>query len=113
MLRSKWSEGQGLSRESSNDVQLEENDSVSLRTICCVVHHRNDAVPQVITPLGVLQITIAADKYGLGVALKYVTAQWLQLKDNMGKTVMGYLMAAAYLFDDMETFIKSILLLIL
>lgn len=77
MFRSDWSEGQGLSWESPNEVQLDEDDADALRTICYVIHHRNDAVPRVITPLEVLQIAIAADKYDLGLALQYATAQWL------------------------------------
>ena len=102
MFRSGWSEDPGLSRESPNEVKLKEDHAVALRTVCCAVHRRDNAVPRVITPLEVLQIVIAADKYDLGVALKHATVQWPQHKGNMGKTEMGHLMAAAYLFHDME-----------
>ncbi|PKS05923.1 hypothetical protein jhhlp_007756 [Lomentospora prolificans] len=52
-------------------------------------------------------------KYGLGVALNFAAAQWLQCKDNMDKTEMGYLVAPAHLLEDMEMSIKSTLPLIL
>src|SRR5262249_24550771 len=41
-----WSEGQGLSKESPREVPLVEDDADALRIICCVIHHRNDDVPQ-------------------------------------------------------------------
>jgi hypothetical protein len=41
-----WSEGQGLSKESPREVPLVEDDADALRTICCVIHYRNDNVPQ-------------------------------------------------------------------
>lgn len=108
-----WREGQGLSKESPKDIQLEDDNAAALRTICCVIHHCNDAIPQVLTPMEVLQIAITADKYDLGVALRYATAEWLQPKGNVDKTEMGYLMAAAYFLGNMEVFVKSSLKLIL
>ncbi|KAK0725085.1 btb/poz-like protein [Lasiosphaeris hirsuta] len=108
-----WSEGRGLSQESPKEVRLEEDDATALRTICCVIHHRNDAVPKDISPPQVLQIAIAADKYDLGVALIYATIQWLQHKDNLSKTEMACLMTAAYIFGDMDMFVKGTLALII
>ena len=38
-----------------------------------VIHHRNDDVPQSLSPNEVLQIAIEADKYDLTAALKYAS----------------------------------------
>lgn len=113
MFGSHWSEGQGLSKENPKEIPLMEDDADALRTICCVIHHRNDTVPQAFTPREVLQIAIEADKYNLGVALKYASAQWLRPRGSTDKVDMGYFMAAAFLFSDMEMFIAHTLELIL
>jgi hypothetical protein len=76
MFGPRW--GEGISEGYPKEVPLVEDDADALRTICCVFHHRNDAVPQAFTPREVLQIAIEANKYDLGVALKYASAQWLQ-----------------------------------
>jgi hypothetical protein len=55
-----WSEGQGLSKESPREVRLVEDDANALRIICCVIHHRNNDVPQSLTPKEILQIAIEA-----------------------------------------------------
>ncbi|RFU34495.1 hypothetical protein B7463_g1876, partial [Scytalidium lignicola] len=66
-----------------------------------------------LTPREVLQIAIEADKYSFGVALKYASIQWLQPRGNTDKVDMGYLMAAAFLFGDMEMFVAHTLQLII
>ena len=108
-----WSEGQGLPKQSPRDVPLVESDADALRIICYVIHHRNNDVPQSLTPREVLQIAIEADKYDLSVALKYASAQWLKPRPNADKMDMGYLMTAASLFGDMDTFAVHTLALIL
>jgi hypothetical protein len=104
-----WSEGQGLSKESPREVRLVEDDADALRIICCVIHHRNNDVPQSPTPKEVLQIAIEADKYDLNVAL----AQWLKPRGKPEREDMGYLLAAAFLFGDMDMFVAYALTLIL
>jgi hypothetical protein len=108
-----WSEGQGLSKESPREVRLVEDDADALRIICCVIHHRNDDVPQYLTPRKVLQIAIEADKYDLNVALKYARAQWLKPRGSPERVDIGYLLAAAFLFGDMDMFVANTLALIL
>jgi hypothetical protein len=108
-----WSEGQGLSNEYPREVRLVEDDADALRIICSVMHHRNDDVPQSPTPKEVLQIAIEADKYDLNIALKYVRAQWLKPSGKPGREDMGYLLAAAFLFGDMDMFVAHALALIL
>jgi hypothetical protein len=113
MFESDWSEGQELSQESPREVLLEEDDADALRTICCVIHHRNNDVPQALAPKEVLQIAIEADKYDLSVAFKYASAQWLKPRGNENMVNMGYLTVAAFLFGDMDTFLAHTLALIL
>jgi len=108
-----WSEGQGLSKESPQEVRLVEDDADALRIICCVIHHRNNDVPQSPTPIEVLQIAIEADKYDLNIALKYAKAQWLKPRGRPERVDMGYLLAAAFLFGDMGMFVAHALGLIL
>ncbi|UKZ78405.1 hypothetical protein TrVFT333_006145 [Trichoderma virens FT-333] len=114
MLGPNWSEGKNLSRESPKEIPLIEDDAHALYAICCVIHHRNDLVPVTFSPREVLQIAIEADKYDLQVALFYARSQWLQNKKNTTDPIdLAYLMAAAFLFDDMDMFIKHGLALIL
>ncbi len=113
MFGSTWSEGQGLSKESSWEVRIVEDDADALRIICCVIHHRNNDVPQSLTPTEVLQIAIEADKYDLNVPLRYVSVQWLKPRGKTEREDKGYLLAAAFLFDDMDMFVAHALELIL
>jgi hypothetical protein len=113
MFEPRWSEGQGLSEESPSEVLLPEDDAYALRIICCVIHHRNNDVPEVLTSREVLQIAILADKYDLAVALKYARERWLKPGGNFEALNMGYLMAAAFLFGDIDAFVAITLRLIL
>ena len=113
MFKPYWSEGQGLSKESPRDVLLVEDDVDALRIICCVIHYRNEDVPEFLTPKEVLQIAIEADKYDLNVALKYARVQWLKPRDSLDLVDMGYFLAATFMFGDVEMFITHGLELIL
>lgn len=113
MFGPRWSEGKGLSGVSPKEVRLEEDDASALRTICCIFHHRNDTVPDILPPEVVLQIAIEADKYDLTVALKYVWLVWLQPRGDASMMDMGYLMAAAFLLGHREMFPTHTLRLIL
>jgi hypothetical protein len=108
-----WSKGQGLSKESPREVRLVEDDADALQIICCVIHHRNNNVPQSLIPKEVLQIAIEADKYDLNVALKYARVQWLKPRGRPERVDMGYLLAAAFLFGDIDMFVAHALELIL
>ncbi|CZR60106.1 uncharacterized protein PAC_10001 [Phialocephala subalpina] len=113
MFKPYWSEGQGLSKESPREVPLVEDDAHAMQTICCVIHHRNNDVPVSLTSKEVLQIAIAVDKYDLKVALKYASVQWLKPRPDEERVDKGYLLAAAFLYDDMDTFAAHTLSLIL
>ncbi|KAL7908149.1 hypothetical protein GGI35DRAFT_453480 [Trichoderma velutinum] len=113
MLGPNWSEGKNLSKETPKEIPLIEDDAKALYTICCVIHHRNDIIPETFSPREVLQIAVEADKHDLRVALHFAKAQWLQSKNTTDVMELAYLMAAAFLFDDMNMFIEYSLALIL
>ncbi|KAF8853680.1 hypothetical protein BDZ45DRAFT_761066 [Acephala macrosclerotiorum] len=113
MFSPNWSEDQGLSKEYPQEVPLVEDDADALRTICCVIHHRNDDMSQFLTPKEILQIAIEVDKYDLKIALKYASVQWLKPRDNADRVDKGYLLAAAFIFGDIDTFVAHTLALIL
>ena len=107
-----WSEGQGLCQESPREVPLPEDDADALHTICLVLHYRHD-VRSDLTPHEVLRIAIMADKYDLGVALKYARTQWLKSENTVEMLDTAYLMLAAFLLSDMDAFVATNLRLIL
>ncbi|OIW22505.1 hypothetical protein CONLIGDRAFT_638285 [Coniochaeta ligniaria NRRL 30616] len=115
MFGADWSEGKGLSSQSPCEIPLEEDDASALRTIFCVLHHRNTEVPdsEALTPTEILNIAIASDKYDLAVALKYVSALWLKPKRGLDLMDMGRLMTAALLLEDSRMFAAQTLELIL
>jgi len=103
-----WREGQGLSKELPAEVALPDDDVGAMRTICCVIHHRNDLAPENPTTKEVLRIAIVVDKYDLKVALKYAILEWLKPRSQPTSVVMeemGHLLAAAYLLNSSEIFI--------
>ena len=112
MFGPNWSEGQRLSEESPKQVQLFEDDADTMRTICYILHHRNDLVPQQLTTKEVLQIAIAVDKYNLEVALQYASVEWLKPRASVERVEMGHLLAAAFLFDNDDMFMEHIIALI-
>jgi hypothetical protein len=84
-----------------------------MRTICYVIHHRNDLVPQHLTAEEVLQIVTLVNKYDLKVALKSASVEWLKPGVNAETKEMWFLLAAAFLLDDAEAFKTYTITLIL
>ncbi|PVH91823.1 hypothetical protein DM02DRAFT_702762 [Periconia macrospinosa] len=113
MFGPRWSEGQRLSKESPTEVTLPEDDADAMRTICYIVHHRNDLVSQYLTAKDVLQIAIEVDKYDLKIALKYASVEWLKPRVNGKREEMGHLLVAAFLFDNADAFMAHTITLIL
>ncbi|KAK0723550.1 hypothetical protein B0T26DRAFT_706775 [Lasiosphaeria miniovina] len=105
-----WSEGCDLSSTSPKEIPLEEDNASAMRTICCVLHHRNDMVSDEPTPDEILKIAIEVDKYDLAVALKFQLAQWLQPpktnpnQPQLEMTDLGRLMAAAFILRKKDEF---------
>jgi hypothetical protein len=59
----------GVKAKAFQDNTLLEGDADALRTICCVIHRRNDTVPPAFTPRDVLQVSIKADTVSTILAL--------------------------------------------
>lgn len=57
---------------------MEEDDPRALSIICDILHHRNEVVHNSLTPQGVLELAIAADKYDCIVALRHASAEWMR-----------------------------------
>ncbi|KAB5531429.1 hypothetical protein GE09DRAFT_1228228 [Coniochaeta sp. 2T2.1] len=104
MLGPNWSEGQGLSKESPPKVTLEEDDAETMRTIFCILHFRNDMVPNELAPEKVLDIAIECDKYDMTSALRYTSAMWLQCSPYLTFSEAGFILTASFLFDNDERF---------
>ncbi|OAL47474.1 hypothetical protein IQ07DRAFT_646412 [Pyrenochaeta sp. DS3sAY3a] len=108
-----WSEGQRLLKEAPTEIPLPEDDADAMRTVCHIIHHRNDLVPPHLSAEEVLRIAIEVDKYDLKVAFKYANVGWLKPRINAERVDMGYLLVAAYLFDNTDAFMAHALTLIL
>lgn len=105
MFGPNWNEGKNMTAATPKDVTLEEDDAESMRTTCCVIHHRNDSSPLAPEPEQLLQIAILVNKYVLNVAIKHAAFFWLDYGRNDATiSEMGYLMIAAYLFRAGEPF---------
>jgi hypothetical protein len=101
-----WLEGQSLSKHSPTDILLPEDNAEAMRTICCVIHHRNDMLPEDLTAKDVLQIAILVDKYDLRVALNFAMQVWLKPRSQVEMVETGRLLAAAFLLNSAEAFIS-------
>ncbi|KAK6852409.1 hypothetical protein PG995_010960 [Apiospora arundinis] len=88
------------------DIPLDGVDADAMYTICCVIHHRNDLVPDTLSSGQVLQIAIATAKYDFHVALTHARASWLQSGDTADPFILAHLMAAAHLFGDQKKFLE-------
>ena len=107
MFNPPWAESQNLSSDSPREIPLPEDDGHAMRQICCVTHHRNDAVSDRPSPGRILQIAILADKYDITRALKYSSAQWLSYNyrscgEETDMTDVGRLLTSACLFHNAE-----------
>jgi hypothetical protein len=102
-----WSEGQKLSKLLPIEVPLPEDDAEAMRTICCIIHHRNNLVSNYLRADKVLQIAIAVDKYDLNIALKYASLEWLKADPLEDLEDSVRLLAAAYLFKNHDAFMAQ------
>ncbi|KAL2112935.1 hypothetical protein VUR80DRAFT_6057 [Thermomyces stellatus] len=107
MFGPNWSEGQDRILEEPKHIELDDDDPESMHPICLVIYHHNNSEPRVSTPRRVLKVALHADKYQLNVALKYAAAFW---QGDRGDAVSDgdrlYLLAAAFLFQAREHFVR-------
>lgn len=70
-------EGKGLSYANPKEVLLEDDDPETMRTICQVIHFRNDMCDESISVDKLWKIVQVVDKYFLNEALKFHIDSWL------------------------------------
>jgi hypothetical protein len=105
MLKPNWKEGQTLATQSYTEATLPEDDAEAMRTICYVVHHRNDLVPENLTTREILQIAVVANKYDLSTALENFSFRWLNSDTRRTLLDRGCLLTAVLLLDDNDAFV--------
>ena len=107
MFGPNWHEGQDLTTKSPKCINLDEDDSDALRTICGVIHHQQEPQERVPGPRQILQIAVLSDKYQLNVALSYAATSWMGRRNgkiSMPMVERMYLLASAYLFQARDVF---------
>jgi hypothetical protein len=63
MFGPNWKEGQNLCASRPTEVRLEEDHAVSMQILCCVIHHRNDNLPDPFDGRTALSLAVIIDKY--------------------------------------------------
>jgi hypothetical protein len=104
MLGPHFREGQGLNGFLPREIVIPDDDAEVITTISNVIHHRNDLVPDVLSPKEVVKLAIITDKYDCAITLKHAMAKWLELRDVKHPQELLCLMAAAYLFNNAKAF---------
>jgi hypothetical protein len=104
MFGSHFAEGKDLKSDDPKEILMPDDNANALEVICNIIHLRNDAVPESLSPNDIFQIAIAADKFDCIVALKHVSTIWLNPKGIQGISELGYLMVAAYILDNARAF---------
>ena len=99
-----FSEGQPSNGNHPKKIPMPDDNAAAMTTICNVIHHRNDLLPDVLQPSELPEIALAADKYDCVLVLKYVMIQWLDFKEPITFFDLGSLLIAAYVFDNSDAF---------
>ncbi|ROV92286.1 hypothetical protein VSDG_07238 [Cytospora chrysosperma] len=108
LLGPKYAEGQELSSKGSVEVPLPEDDPEALTTILCVLHGRNDRVPEEIPGDKLCEIATLCDKYDLFIPLKFAIQQLLNARRLVNEpSELWLLMSAAYWFRHEKVFAKA------
>lgn len=105
MLSPGFLEGETLLKSNQVSIPLPE-DSHGMFAILCVLHGRNELVPQSITPKKVYHIAVLADKYDLISPMKFAIQHWLDLTGVTDDEGLWFLTVAAYLAQDKKVFSK-------
>jgi hypothetical protein len=108
-----WSERQSLFMPLPEEVRLPEDNADAMRTICCVLHARNDLLSKHLTATEILQAAVAVDKYDLKSALEHAGSVWLMPEPFKGILDRARFLAAAFLFNNAEAFLAHSRYLIL
>jgi hypothetical protein len=86
----------------SENLELTGDCSYVWLTLCCIIHHRNDLVQEIVPIAAVLQLAIGIRDYGLERALQYASAEWLKPRLRMNMMETAYLLAASMLVESEE-----------
>ena len=104
MLGPHFSEGQPSNGNHPKEIPMPDDNATAMATICKVLHHRNDLLPDCLEPSDLPEIALVADKYDCVLALKYAMIQWLNFKEPVAFIDLGSLLIAAYVFDNSDAF---------
>ena len=104
MLGPHFSEGQSSNGSLPKEIHMPDDDARAMTTICKVIHHRNDLLPDVLEPGELPEIAMTADKYDCVLVLKYAMTQWLDFKEPVFFLDLGNLMVAAYISNNTNAF---------
>jgi hypothetical protein len=108
-----FAEGKDLKSDDPKEILMPDDNANALEAICNVIHLRNDAVPESLSPDDIFQIAITADKFDCVIALKHASTVWLNPKGIEGISELGCLMVAAYILDNAQAFSDITLSMIL
>ena len=104
MLSPNFSEGKQLLETGSVKIPLPEDAEDAMEIVFCVIHGRNDLVPDTLSPDLFLRVAIACDKYDCIVPLSFATRVWWNCnRYGDPKTLWTWAMAAC-LLRNAETF---------
>jgi hypothetical protein len=104
MFRPNFGEGQNISPGCPKEVSMPEDDAFAMNMVCSVIHHRNNAAFDHLTPKQVLTLAITADKYDCIDPLRNASRLWVKPRNTSDIEELKHLVAAAYLFDDAQAF---------
>ena len=79
-----FSEGQPSIGDLPKKIPIPDDNATAMATICNVIHHRNDLLPDVLEPEDSAETLLVADKYDcVLLVLKQATFQWLNSKEGI------------------------------
>ena len=107
MLGPKFKEGHALAAASSIQLSLPDDDPAAMVTVCQILHHRHDDVPDRLTCEQILTIASLADKYNCVAALKPNAQGWITENLNLSTATTETrrsLLVAAYNFRHASLF---------
>lgn len=107
LLGPKFAEGQKLLTQGNVEIALPEDDPEAMETILCVLHGRNDRVPERIPGDKLCVVAMLCDKYDLFIPLKFAIQKWLNVHLLCNTSESWLLMSAAYWFRDGEVFTRA------
>ncbi|OAL46985.1 hypothetical protein IQ07DRAFT_647258 [Pyrenochaeta sp. DS3sAY3a] len=107
-----FSEGQGLTFNPADpkEIEMPEDDADALELVCCIIHVRNDVVPNVLAPQKLLEFLATADKFECLIAMRFIGRIWLsQQLDGQHRPLKDYAaqIIAAYVLDHPSSFTKA------